>query len=113
MNWNALNSLDQLQTLLAESNHTIILIFKYSTRCSISRNVLGRLERNWNESDVPMLKPYFLDLIAHRELSNHIANQFDVVHKSPQVLIIRDGQCVNNWSHFDIDYQQIKSIAKN
>ncbi len=112
MNWNSLQTTDQLTELLKESVEKKILIFKHSTSCSISRTALDRLERNWKE-ELPNTKSYFLDLLSYRVLSNVIAERFEVEHQSPQVLIISDGKSIYNRSHFDIDYIQIKTVLKN
>ncbi len=113
MNWNSLQKPDQLPQLVKESAERKILLFKHSTRCSISRTTLDRLERSWNESEIGNIKPYFIDLIAHRELSNTIAEYFGVEHQSPQVLIISNGKSVYDRSHFNIDFQQIKEALRN
>lgn len=113
MNWSTLQHNDQLTDLIKESSEKDVLIFKHSTRCSISRATLDRLERNWKEEEVPTLKPYFLDLLTYRELSTVIATQFEVEHQSPQVLIIRNGKSTYDRSHFDIDFNQIKAAVKN
>ena len=113
MNWNALEELNQLPDLIKESNEKKILIFKHSTRCSISRAALDRLERNWDDTEIDEVKPYFLDLLANRSLSNTIAEQFNVEHQSPQVLIISQGKSVFDRSHFDIDFKNLKSVLKN
>lgn len=113
MNWNTLQNTDQLTELINESKEKKVLIFKHSTRCSISKTTLDRLERNWKESEMNNVKPYFLDLLTFRELSNTIATRFGVEHQSPQVLIISKGQSRYDCSHFDIDYHQIKSVIKN
>lgn len=112
MNWNYLKTLDQLNDLAKESTEKNILIFKHSSRCSTSRMVLDRLERNWNNAQLD-IKPYFLDLLFYREISNAIANHYDVEHESPQVLIIRNGKSVFDCSHFNIDIHKIKTVIKN
>jgi bacillithiol system protein YtxJ len=113
MNWNTLNSVGQLDKLVEESKEFPVLIFKHSTRCSISRMVLDRLERNWNQTEMSHIKPYFLDLISYREISNQVAQQFDVEHESPQVLILSDGKSVYDRSHMGIDYHQIAEEVKS
>jgi bacillithiol system protein YtxJ len=112
MNWIPLQSLDHLDTVLNESAHHKILIYKHSTRCSISRTALDRLERNWAE-EFPDTKNYFLDLLSFRDISNAIAERFDVEHQSPQVLIISKGKSIYDRSHLEIDYHQIKDILKS
>ncbi len=90
MQWNELKTDEQLNQILEESKVTPVLIFKHSSRCSISRVALDRLERTWKEDELGNPKPYFLDLIAYRETSHRIASQFGVRHESPQVLVIEN-----------------------
>jgi bacillithiol system protein YtxJ len=113
MKWSELKSPQQVDQILEESKEKAVLIFKHSTRCSVSRMALDRLERHWNESEMSNLKPYFLDLINHREISNRVADQFQVEHESPQVLIIEKGAAVYDESHMGIDYRAIRDAIKN
>jgi len=98
MNWKELTQIEQLDTVKNESNQQTIMLFKHSTRCSISSMAKNRLERAWDFEDA-QIKPYYLDLIAHRDVSNAIADQFGIQHESPQVLLIKNGECVYNASH--------------
>jgi bacillithiol system protein YtxJ len=113
MNWNQLKESSQLQTIREESAQQPVLIFKHSTSCSISRTTLDRLERNWKDEDMKHLKPYYLDLLNHRNISNEIAEVFQVKHESPQVLIIKNNAAIYTNSHFGIDYASLKPFAKN
>ncbi len=105
LNWNQLTELDQLDHIAEASKENTVLIFKHSTRCSISSMALNRLEREWEDIGVI---PYYLDLIAYRAISNEIADRFNVFHESPQVLIIKNGDCIYNASHNAIDFQSIR-----
>src|SRR4051812_1648688 len=107
MNWNKIDSEDILKRLDNESKEQKILIFKHSTRCSVSSMALNRLERKWNDTDMQHIKPYFLDIIHHRTLSKQIAETYAVVHESPQLLIISKGKCIYETSHSDISYDSI------
>jgi bacillithiol system protein YtxJ len=113
MKWSELSSVDQIEQIRKESTEKPILIFKYSSRCSLSRMALDRLERNWKETEMSGVKPYFLDLITYREISNRIAHDFHVEHESPQVLIIENEKSIYDRSHMGIDYQQIREVVKN
>lgn len=106
MNWETLTSVEQLQEVRKLSQEKPVLIFKHSTTCSISRAVLDRLERNWKEEN---LKPFFIDLHAHRDVSNETAKLFQIQHESPQVLIIKNGVCSYHQSHMGITYNEIIS----
>ena len=102
MNWNKLTSDAQLEVIKEESARQPILIFKHSTTCSISAMALSRMERNW--SDQIGVKPYYLDLLANRPISSKIEREFGIEHESPQVLLIRNGECVYDASHMAISF---------
>lgn len=107
IDWNNLTSAEQLSEIDEISKNTPVLIFKHSTRCSISSASLHRLERHWDESKGDVIRPYFLDLIAHRDISNAVAERYGVMHQSPQVLLIQEGKCIYNNSHFGISFEEI------
>jgi bacillithiol system protein YtxJ len=113
MKWNQIKAAEQLEEIKKESAEKKILIFKHSTRCTISRASLDRLERKWDDQEMADVKPYFLDLLNFREISGLIAQQFNVEHESPQILLINNGKSVFDQSHFSIDYDQIKAAAKS
>lgn len=109
MNWNQLTHIAQIEEIKKESHQHPVLIYKHSTRCSVSSVTLGRLERSWKSEEVGDLKPYFLDLIANRAISNQIAEDFGVWHESPQALIILNGESIFDASHFDISFDEVKT----
>jgi|JI102314A1RNA_FD_contig_21_10263652_length_949_multi_4_in_0_out_0_2 bacillithiol system protein YtxJ len=111
MNWFELTSAAQLEAIKAESQQQPVIIFKHSTRCSISRAVLVRVERNWIQSELTTVKPYFLDLLEYRPISNQIAVDFAVEHESPQAIVIWQGKPVYAKSHFEIDLNEIKRVV--
>jgi bacillithiol system protein YtxJ len=108
MTWNKLTDSDQLARIKEESAEQPVLIFKHSTTCSISAMALSRMERNW--TDEAGIKPYFLDLLSYRPLSNQIADEFGVAHESPQVLLIQHGECVYHASHMGISFQLLQNV---
>lgn len=110
MNWNHLTDIGQLDTILSESTNQPVLIFKHSTRCSISSMALDRLQRAWNQEELGELKPYYLDLIQHRDISNAIADKYGVDHESPQIIIMSDRKSVYDNSHMGIAYHEVKRI---
>ena len=86
-----------------------VMLYKHSTRCGISSMMLSRLERNYDLAE-DALRCYFLDLIKFRNLSARVAEDFDVRHESPQVLLIKNGKAVYHASHGDIDLTAIKEL---
>jgi bacillithiol system protein YtxJ len=108
MNWNKITQPSDLEEIVKLSNTQKVLVFKHSTTCSISAMALSRLERAWKDAEMQHIKPYYLDLLSYRSLSNQIAQDFGVKHESPQVLLIEKGKCIFNDSHGAISYQAIK-----
>jgi bacillithiol system protein YtxJ len=111
MNWNKFTDLSQLDNILTESAQKTVVLFKHSTRCSISSMALSRLERAWKDAEMQGVSPYFVDLIAYRNVSNKIAEQFEVQHESPQVLVIKNGICTYHNSHSGISYEELKQVV--
>jgi bacillithiol system protein YtxJ len=104
MTWIHLTDETGINTIVQQSKLKPQVIFKHSTRCSISSVALGRLERSTQPGGLDF---YFLDLIRYRDLSNKIAEQFSVYHESPQVLLIKNGECTYSESHSGIDMDEI------
>ncbi|MCH7401617.1 bacillithiol system redox-active protein YtxJ [Belliella kenyensis] len=107
MNWKVLNNPAQIEEIISLSETTPVMIFKHSTRCSISSMALDRFKRNWKEEDTNKLTPYYLDLIAYRDISNSVASKFAVDHESPQVILIKDGKAFFDQSHMGISYAEV------
>jgi bacillithiol system protein YtxJ len=107
MNWISLTSADQLNEIKKHEGYS--LIFKHSTRCSISMMAKRRFELDWEDlpEDMPL---YFLDLISYRDLSAQVAQLFQVHHESPQLLLIKDGECVLDQSHGAISVEEALSV---
>ncbi len=105
MNWYILNTIAGVEEIKARSHEMPCLIFKHSTTCSISHIAKSRLERDWCFDET--IAPYYLDLKNFREVSNYLATTFDVYHESPQVLLIRNGECSYDASHMDITVQEL------
>lgn len=108
MNWINITSTDQLNDIREKSNTTPQVIFKHSTRCSISSMAKARLERSNQPANVDF---YYLDLINYRIISNTLSELFDVWHESPQVLVIKNGKCVYDESHTAIRMEDILKEA--
>jgi bacillithiol system protein YtxJ len=107
MNWTSLNTAEQINAIKQQEGYSAI--FKHSTRCSISMMVKKRFELDWAKlpSDLPL---YFLDLIQHRDLSNQVAKDFQVHHESPQLLLIKDGECILDLSHGEVSVDEALSV---
>lgn len=105
MNWINFNNARQIKEIIETSKVRPQVIFKHSTRCSISSMAKGRLERSMVPKNADF---YFLDLITYRSISNQVSSEFDVSHESPQILVIKDGKCIYNESHSSITMDEIE-----
>lgn len=110
MNWTTLETADQIESIKNQQNYSVI--FKHSTRCSISMMVKKRFEMDWDKlpGHLPL---YFLDLIKHRSLSNQIADDFQVHHESPQLLLIKNGSCILDLSHGEISVEEALAVLND
>ena len=104
MSWIHLTDEEQLKQLISNSGTKPQVIFKHSTRCSISAVAFQRLQKAKQPEEIDF---YYLDLLAHRPLSNKVAEVFQVHHESPQVLVIKNGKCIYDESHLGISMMDI------
>ena len=110
MNWKPITSVDQISSLIQESNsdsNVGVLILKHSTRCSVSFFAKKNLESSWNIS-ADKLPTYYLDLIKYRDVSDQIAEIFEVRHESPQLLLINKGGCSYSAAHAEISSEAVE-----
>lgn len=107
MDWLELTNINQLIQIDDLSEKNKVLIFKHSTRCSISDAALGRIERNWKDELSEVISVFYLDLIKYREVSNAIEKHYGVIHQSPQALIIKNGKCIFSQTHSSIRLEEL------
>lgn len=105
--WIPLTSVDQLGEIKEKSAVKTQVVFKHSTTCGISSMVMNRFKESY---DIPAnsLDLYYLDLHAYRPVSNATSNEFGVVHESPQLLVIRNGEVVAHESHGAISQLELQ-----
>ncbi len=104
--WLPLESENDLVKAMETSFAKSTVIFKHSVRCFISKTVLQNFEKEVENNQVDAVF-YYLDLIKHRALSNKIAEDFNVAHQSPQVIVLKDGKPVADASHQSISVSLI------
>ena len=110
MQWKNITDINQINDIKDQKGYS--LIFKHSTRCSVSMMAKRRFEMDWEviPEDTNL---YFLDLISFRPISAEIAEKFQVHHESPQILVIKDGDCILDASHGDISADEVASVISN
>ena len=105
LDWNLLTDENTFQNIVNLSFSEKVLIFKHSTRCSISTMSKNRLESLGEDSKIKNC--FLLDILNYRKISSKIESDFKVIHESPQVLVISNGECIYNASHNEISWDRI------
>jgi bacillithiol system protein YtxJ len=109
MSWQHFSDSKQWADILSASELSPQLIFKHSTRCSISSMVLNRFE-NSDLFKSAAISFWFLDLIAFRELSNLVASETQVWHESPQCIVLSKSKVIYAESHGSIQAKAIEQL---
>lgn len=107
--WHVLSELPQVDEIVATSKTKPVAVFKHSTTCGISKMALRNFERSYTLTDAD-IKLYYLDLKANRNVSNEVANKFQVMHESPQLILVKNGIAVLNRSHQSIDAGELEKL---
>lgn len=95
--WKNLTEVPQLDEIEKLSKGKTQVIFKHSTRCGISSMVMNQFVDAFDVNS--NLDLYYLDLLNYREVSNETGYKFQVMHQSPQLLVIKNGVVVAHASH--------------
>ena len=105
--WQTIRSADDLERARKESYEKPVVLFKHSTSCGLSAGAKYRLESDWPELGHE-IGFYYLDLLSYRSLSNQIASDYNVIHQSPQVIVVKNGKEVYNTSHHNISISDLR-----
>ena len=105
IDWKNLSSVEQVDDLAERSADSPVVLFKHSTRCSISSMAKHRLEHSGSDVN---LEVWYLDLLRYRSVSNYIAEKFGVWHQSPQVIVLKNGEAVYDASHHMISFEELQ-----
>ena len=96
-----LGTVDKWREALRGAAAQGLVVFKSSPTCSLSQHIEDRF-CTWYAGRVPDAVPpaYNINVLAARDLSDHIAATLAVPHESPQVIWLdADGEVVAHASH--------------
>lgn len=105
--WKTIEQESDLQKAIQESFERPVVIFKHSTTCGISAHKLYDMETDWKATPEEIVF-YYLDLLRFRPISNLVAQELEVMHQSPQLIILKNGKAVANASHAYATFDFIK-----
>ena len=88
-----LQSVAEIDELVAKSRETPVVFFKHSLTCPVSGTALREYESFLADRPAEDATVYTLVEVQNaREVSNEIARRTGVRHESPQALLLRDAE---------------------
>ena len=106
-NWKKITTEEDVIAIIDASEMKPQIIFKDSTTCGISAFAKERLE-NGNDLLIETADFNYLDLLTYRSVSNFIAKELNVIHQSPQIIVIKDKKVIYKDSHHTIEPEKIQ-----
>lgn len=106
-NWNSITSEKDVQNIIQQSFNKPQILFKDSVTCGISAFAKERLQKDYHLIET-IADFNYLDLLAFRSVSNYIATELKVVHQSPQIIVIINGEVIYRCSHHSIQAEKIQ-----
>ncbi|ACT91618.1 bacillithiol system redox-active protein YtxJ [Dyadobacter fermentans] len=104
MNWITISSEAEVEDIFQSTDYSII--YKHSPRCMTSLMAYRQLKSEVNAASDVQIPIYIVDVIQNRRESMAIANSFGVEHESPQILVVKGGQCIYDASHEDVSLRE-------
>lgn len=93
---------EELDHWFKRSEEGEVLFFKHSTACPISAAAFDVLKSFLKTEQPKQVDVAMVHVIENRDISNKIAEHYNIKHESPQVLLIQKGQVLWHTSHWDI-----------
>lgn len=113
MEWQIIQTEEEIQPLIEMSKRHPVLFFKHSTRCSISNTAKSRLERLWPQLNSHSILAVYIDVLTNRASSSLLSSIASVKHESPQAILFHNGQCIYHQSHLGIELEEMLKVIKN
>jgi bacillithiol system protein YtxJ len=92
-----LTTIQELEAALAPDPKPVLL-YKHSTQCGICDAAIEEVQ-SFEAKHPDAATIYYLDLLAHRDVSNAIAQKLGIRHESPQLILLKEGKPVAVLNH--------------
>ncbi len=106
-----LTNLQELDACMSESAVRPVLIFKHSTACPISTTAYRHVAKYAQSASETDPEVYLVKVIEDRSVSNQIADELAIQHKSPQLILVKDRAIAWSSSHYGINEQAIRKAV--
>ena len=104
MHWIHLTDEDQLQKIIVRSQEKPQVIFKYTPGVYLSEIIFQRFQENCCPEHIDF---HFLDVLVHANISEKVSGTFSVSHQCPQIIVVKDGECIFEASGAKISLEEI------
>jgi len=108
--WQEITTVQEWQQLLEKSNEKQIIMFKHSTTCPVSASALEEYDEYLSKQPNSDVDYYLVKVIESRPVSNQIAEDLNVKHASPQIILFKDQKSIWNTSHWSITTKHITAV---
>lgn len=103
-----IDTIDELDVILAGTVNRPALIFKHSLTCGTSAMAMEEMMDLMSDPP-PDVDVFLVRIQSARAVSNAIETRLKVRHESPQVLLVRDGQVVWSATHFRVMAEAVRA----
>mgnify|MGYP000268297740 CR=1 FL=1 len=108
--WTEITELSEWEAALEGSDQQPFVILKHSTTCPVSASALEEFEAYLEEAPNETHKYLLVKVIESRPVSNQIAEDLQVKHASPQIILVKNKEQGWNTSHWSITEKHIKAV---
>ena len=92
--------IETVDGMLEASRGQKVMVLKHSTTCPISSRAKREVDTLLAENSAAEF--YLVVVQEQRNVSNELAEKLEILHESPQLLLIEDGRVTEHWSHHQI-----------
>ena len=97
----------ELDELVKRSNTEPVILYKHSVTCPISARAQEQVVEL--KHDIPS---YAVVVQYARDLSQKVEDEFGIEHETPQVIIVKGGKAVADFSHANITTKDVREAVE-
>ena len=102
-----LTTQEALNDLVERSNSEPVILYKHSVVCPVSARAQEQVVEL--KHDIPT---YAVVVQYARDISEQVAETFDIKHETPQVIIVKEGKPVADFSHANITTKAVRDAVE-
>ncbi len=108
--WKEITTVEEWKKIFENTDKQPIVVLKHSTTCPVSANALDEYEAHLQDHARDDLEYYLVKVIESRPVSNQIAEDVQLKHESPQIIMVKDKEKYWNASHWAITYEHLEAV---